>query len=97
MVTEETKRKTADAMASKASTKQATDDEQVIQLKKQLQCTQLACADPKKAMGPSAKDGAHWKAQALHWKAQAEISLMRLHKTVTSLELPEFPVCQPYI
>lgn len=36
MVTEETKRKTADAMASKASTKQATDDEQVIQLKKQL-------------------------------------------------------------
>ncbi|CAL8472341.1 g11884 [Coccomyxa elongata] len=92
VVTEKTERKAAEAVASKASTKQAADAEQVKQLKQQLQFTQVACADWKKATEHASKDGAHWKAQALHWKAQAEISLMRLHKTVTSLELPEFPV-----
>ncbi|BDA47204.1 probable protein kinase ORF73 at C-terminar half [Coccomyxa sp. Obi] len=78
--------------ASKASTRQEARDEQGNQLKQHLQFDQVASADRKRAAEHATNDGAMRKAQALHWKQQAVICMLRTHKTVTSLELPQFPV-----
>ncbi|BDA47198.1 probable serine/threonine-protein kinase mos at C-terminar half [Coccomyxa sp. Obi] len=81
----------SDQTAGKTFTRQEADNEQVKQLKLQLQFNQVASADWKKAAEHATKDGAMWKAQAVQWKEQAEINLLKTHKAVTSLELPEFP------
>lgn len=85
----------SDQTASKASTKREADDEQVKELKQQLQFNQVASAGWKRAAEQATEGGAKWKAQALQWKKQADINLLKAHKAVTSLELPEFPVSHP--